>query len=697
MRKRETTIVHGPWTTVRTVADPGEETPTTLYDALNGYIPDAGQGSGVSIRPPIVTVHNPRNGEVGQAIHQHTRTDGTNEQYLVRGGRLERWNGSLTAPTFTNVTPGNMLIPAGATVDLTSFGGKLIVNAGFMPWVFDPATGTGTLIQYGVPTVVLSRGVPDTTVAIASTAMQSPTVSPGTLVSSAGVTLGATTITTAKWGVYRVYATSATSFVATPASGAMAYNTEALAIAAVPAVPAGSWDLGYFTVQASGGFNFVAGTSALQGGASGVPAQTTNYYAPAYLNWSALASYVYSAQLIFILVYAGSALARSTITWSEINDPLTGYRQTNYDNAWSLTQTSEDVITALAPTNNALYFFRPHSIGQITGNISRSWRTEATLDDVSTSHGTEVLESVALAEGYIWFQNADGLPHRFQIGSRTIEPVWLDFRDTIAAAPAGPMPFGTSYLDCGQTAYLPDLRLVVMAVWGDPLTITASSAGVATSLYVFSAVTGHYQGRWAVGMMGVDRIGTLRDDKGRVSLCVLGPSDASTRTYMTNSRGAMFVQRHPADIVAPVLWSDDGVTAVQCSITTGEMLGDAGTTKRYDRLRARLRCGEARTFDVSLTTPWQASIQRVTPTLSSGVGEDRVLQCGLAIPSRWVRVTIAGPIDTGGILAEDGTGILTESGLRLSAVTADTPLSGPIVFESVEVEAHPLGRDRIGR
>ncbi len=57
------------------------------------------------------------------------------------------------------------------------------------------------------------------------------------------------------------------------------YATEALAVAALPTVTTNSASLGYITIEATSGAIFNATTDALAAGASGTPAETTNYYA----------------------------------------------------------------------------------------------------------------------------------------------------------------------------------------------------------------------------------------------------------------------------------------------------------------------------------------------------------------------------------------------------------------------------------
>lgn len=96
---------------------------------------------------------------------------------------------------------------------------------------------------------------------------------------AAGTALGAQTVTADKWALYRGSIAAGGTITITPAAGNVAgYATEALAIAAIPATPTGKVDLGYVTNLTKVGTAWIAGTDAFEGGASGNPAKTTNYY-----------------------------------------------------------------------------------------------------------------------------------------------------------------------------------------------------------------------------------------------------------------------------------------------------------------------------------------------------------------------------------------------------------------------------------
>lgn len=87
------------------------------------------------------------------------------------------------------------------------------------------------------------------------------------------------TIPADKWGVIKVQRVLAgtTTFVSGADNYTTGYDTEAAALAAIPATTADRVHVGHITVLASGS-GWVAGTDALAGGTGGTPATTTNYY-----------------------------------------------------------------------------------------------------------------------------------------------------------------------------------------------------------------------------------------------------------------------------------------------------------------------------------------------------------------------------------------------------------------------------------
>jgi len=97
---------------------------------------------------------------------------------------------------------------------------------------------------------------------------------------AAGTTTGALgTIPASKWGIvaFDVVAAGTVTFRSGAANYTSGYDTEAAAIAALPARLTVKPTFGYITVLASSS-GFVFATDAFAGGSSGTPATTTNYY-----------------------------------------------------------------------------------------------------------------------------------------------------------------------------------------------------------------------------------------------------------------------------------------------------------------------------------------------------------------------------------------------------------------------------------
>lgn len=146
---------------------------------------------------------------------------------------------------------------------LTSLSGVLALLGGREVAVTTGALSRGT-------TVTLATGAQVIAVNAVSAAVAAQT----------GQAFGALgTIPASKWGVIGVERVLAgtTTFTSGASNYTTGYDTEADAIAALPAQTADKVLVGYVTVLASAS-TWVAGTDALEGGSGGNPATTTNYY-----------------------------------------------------------------------------------------------------------------------------------------------------------------------------------------------------------------------------------------------------------------------------------------------------------------------------------------------------------------------------------------------------------------------------------
>jgi hypothetical protein len=126
----------------------------------------------------------------------------------------------------------------------------------------------------------LAIGSTDENVASAAFTFQIAGVQYSKAAVAAGTALAAGTIPADKWGLYKfvIGVNGTIDCLAAAANFTTGYDTEAEAIAAIPATTAAHAPLGYITVLTAVGDPFVGGTDALQGGTGGNPASDTNYY-----------------------------------------------------------------------------------------------------------------------------------------------------------------------------------------------------------------------------------------------------------------------------------------------------------------------------------------------------------------------------------------------------------------------------------
>jgi hypothetical protein len=158
----------------------------------------------------------------------------------------------------------------GAIRDLVIQFNKMIDN---LATIAAGANGTGVVVAF-----VLSIGTTVTLAVSAGTIMINGVTS--VLTAVAAQAFGALgTVPASKWALISVerVAAGTVSFVSAAANYSTGYATEALALAAIPAITANKVRVGYITILASAS-TWIAGTDALAGGTGGNPATTTNYY-----------------------------------------------------------------------------------------------------------------------------------------------------------------------------------------------------------------------------------------------------------------------------------------------------------------------------------------------------------------------------------------------------------------------------------
>jgi hypothetical protein len=131
--------------------------------------------------------------------------------------------------------------------------------------------------------------------------------------------------------------------------------------------------------------------------------------------------WVYYDQLFGI-----KATERSTIVWSEVNDPTIGYEAGGYNNAWTLGQSDQDPLTAGVGMNELMYVWRGRSITSILGTPGPDFSTQGTREGISETVGTMSPFAVVVFDRSVYFLDADGRPQRLRVGYGldTSPPVW---------------------------------------------------------------------------------------------------------------------------------------------------------------------------------------------------------------------------------------------------------------------------------
>jgi hypothetical protein len=156
---------------------------------------------------------------------------------------------------------------------------------------------------------------------------------------------------------------------------------------------------------------------------------------------------VYYGKLFFIKDVAANSADRSTIVWSEENQPNTGYEAliggVQYSNVWQLSQSGAGALTILLGTNDALYYFRESAIGAIRGAANSTFVAAGTHDSISIQYGCTSPRAAILYGDGIWFMDQRGRPFYLPLGGKP-QPLWYDLGDFYNATSDFVLPASTS-------------------------------------------------------------------------------------------------------------------------------------------------------------------------------------------------------------------------------------------------------------
>lgn len=206
---------------------------------------------------------------------------------------------------------------------------------------------------------------------------------------------------------------------------------------------------------------------------------------------------VYYARLFGIL-----ASDHSTIQWSEVNSPNTGYVAGGFNNQWTLSQTGQQPLMAIVGTNEALYYWRLTSIGAIRGAVTATFSSDGTHDGISSQVGHNGLAGTGAYRGFplffndsIYFSDQAQHPWRIRKGGQ-LEPLFQnlprDFWNRGGSTVTGAKPFNMGEAGYTNPGYTCDI--VAWPTYNFVLYFTNPSAPQTAPTYVFSDDTGKLAG-----------------------------------------------------------------------------------------------------------------------------------------------------------------------------------------------------------
>lgn len=286
---------------------------------------------------------------------------------------------------------------------------------------------------------------------------------------------------------------------------------------------------------------------------------------------------IYGQPVIYYAKLFGiKATERSTIVWSEENQPNTGYEASGYNNAWTLGQTDSEGLYALGATNEALYVFRRSAIGRIQGQVTTNFSTDGVRSDVSENVGTTSPASVLVHEsGSLYFLDNLGRPQGIVAGRGLIDPpLWSNVRETIRA-----IDLNASSLVAAQTWYDSETRT---------LGIGYTELGAASASVQVSPITNEPVGIFRGYTF--DRIGPI--------------VNATNRDVLMHLSTDGYAYEHGTE--DGTLWDDalnSGTVAIAHAVTSMPLGSDADTDKQWSRVDFLFRAASPMALACAYETP----------------------------------------------------------------------------------------------
>lgn len=277
--------------------------------------------------------------------------------------------------------------------------------------------------------------------------------------------------------------------------------------------------------------------------------------------------------------------ARSSIVWSEELDATTGY-ESGFTNVWTLGQTDQDALYAIVGTNEALYYFRAHSSGAISGAVNSEFATDGTREGLSETVGTTSPGGIVYHDARLFLVDALGRPHVARLGAG-VAPVWQDAAETLRGVDRTALASVTATFD-------PTTGLVL---YGMPET-GQSSPTIALAYNPLRANPVAVWNGWPFTTIGV-----VKNGEGEL---VLMHIDSDGYAY-----------RH--GLPTSTLWDDElnaGTATVTHTLTTSYLAPDPQHEQRVSRVDVALRIEDgASSLSLVTETPY-GNADAVTATVT---------------------------------------------------------------------------------
>lgn len=299
---------------------------------------------------------------------------------------------------------------------------------------------------------------------------------------------------------------------------------------------------------------------------------------------------------------------RSTMVWSEENDPTIGYEAGGYNNAWQLGQADQEPLYALYGTNQSLYYFRARSTGVISGAVNTEFTTTGVHDGVSPTVGTMSPDCIVYYEWRVYFLDADFRPHVIVPGAGA-KPIFGDVRETCAG-------LNRAYVAQAVGVYDPSTQLVLMG---------CVETGQTIPNIMIAMDPEQHPGQ---------PVGVWRGFTFPAMATVKNATGVGVRMHLS-SDGYAYDHGTPAG----TLWSDGlaaGTVAITHIVTPSPMGADVSVEKRFDRIDLNTRSASTITgATVTTETNRGSSTAQTVPTL--GISNDRHVALGLNVHGRWAK------------------------------------------------------------